>query len=473
MRPRRREPDTHHSVRRHGGEFATDNNFWDLVPHNLSTGGELDYTEIATAIGGLDDADKPLAAWVIAQLIATAIAGKFGTFTTRRAEHTLEDLQGFIVPPDSANTLHGGYTGLSAKPGPDLNQYDPSAVSGLKLWLDERLLHGQFKVTIDKAGAAQFDAALGAGKKLKIALIQPNKNLMELSVARVSPESEAHRDPRFFGVGPRCAKAQTKKVIKGLKLAAAAGAGVVLLPELVMTEAEAGKIAAELGEPGKIIAHGTPEYALKVVVSGSYHHVEIDDRGRKFRRNSTQVLFPRTPGPMLQRQHSKSGKFVYPATQTVIEAWKRSRWIFHWPAVFTLLKQKLIKKAEQNRPSVLEFREDVKPGTEIRLFTGPRFSVVVVICADLLDKTFRRVLETLQPSLVLVCNMTPKQGDFASAAHALILACQSTLVSVNNPATWSKSGGILEVPSLAGWPDCRLGTEISESSKHTCHLKKS
>jgi len=436
-------------------KFATKNNLWDLVPHNLSTGGELEYKKIATAIKGIDDADKPLAAWVIAQLIATAIEGKFATFTTRRTKHTLENLQGFILPVESANTLHGGHRGLSAEPGPNLNHYDPSAVDGLKLWLDEPLLHGQFKVTIDKAGGAQFDAALGAGKKLKIALIQPNKNLMELSVDRVSPESEAHRDPRFFGVGPRCAKTQTKKVIKGLKLAAAAGAGVVLLPELVMTEAIAGKIATELGTPGKIIPHGTPEHALKVVVSGSYHHVETDDCGRKFRRNSTQVLFPRTPGPMLQRQHSKSGKFVYPATQAVMEAWKRSPWLFHWPAVFTLFKQMLTTRAKQNLRSVPEFREDVKPATQIRLFAGPRFSVVVVICADLLDKTFRRVLETLQPSLVLVCNMTPKQGDFASAAHALILAGQSTLVSVNNPATWSKSGGIFgsAVPGgLVGLP---------------------
>ena len=183
-----------------------------------------------------------------------------------------------------------------------------------------------------------------------------------------------------------------------------------------------------------------------MVVSGSYHHVEheIDPKTnlvREVRRNSTQILFPRTNPPMQRRRHSKSGKFIYEAPQAVMEAWKRSRWIFDWKAVFALML---------GSHGSREFREDVKASTHITLFAGAQFSVVVVICADLLNKTFRSVLETLQPSLVLVCNMTPKQGDFTSVAHALILAGQSTLVSVNNPAKWLKSGGIFETPVAGG-----------------------
>ena len=427
-------------------KFATNNNLWGLVDGFTSTGVELDGLAIANAIGGLDDADKPLAAWSVAQMISIALSWNFAAFDLYRPVRTLQDLDGFIIPARSARTLYGDSAKLSATPGPDLNQYDPSAVGGLKLWCDDWLLHGEFKVTVDKACGAQFDVAIDGEKKLKVALIQPNRSLLELSVTTVSAKSD--RNPRFFGVGPRRETAQTKKVIKGLKLAAAAGAGVALLPELVMTKAEVENVAAELGTPGNIIAHGASSHTLRVVVSGSYHHIELD-RGDQIRRNSTQVHFPRD---LIQpRQHSKSGKFVYRAPQTFMEAWQRSRLVFHWPAVFALLKQIVRDKAKRgHKEEDIEFREDVKPTTEITLFAGAKYSVVVVICADLLNKTFRRVLETLQPSLVLVCNMTPKQGDFASAAHALILACQSTLVSVNNPAKWLKSGRMLATPVAGG-----------------------
>lgn len=386
----------------------------------------------------------PLAAWVAAHLISTWIEQSFAAFDGPYGPvYTLKDLQGFAVPvpTKSAETLYGSGKNLSAQPGPDFYQHDPSAVNGLKLWLDEPLLHGKFKVTVDRTCGAQFDAAIGGDKKLKVALIQPNKSLLGLNVTTVSPES--NKVPVFFGVGPRFPKEQTRKILKGLKLAEAAGAGIALLPELVMTEAEANNVAAAVGKAGNIIAPGAPPHTLRVVVSGSYHHVEneVDPKTnqlREVRRNSTQIIFPYS---MHQRRHSKSGKFIYEAPQTFMEAWKRSRWIFDWKAVFALMLG-----SRQSR----EFREGVEASTHITLFAGAQFSVVVVICADLLNKTLRRVLETLQPSLVLVCNMTPKQGDFISVAHALILACQSTLVSVNNPAKWLKSRGIFQTPVAGG-----------------------
>ncbi len=426
-------------------DLAENEGFWVLISKPLKANLDPDLVRnLAEAIKRSNQ--PPLAAWVTAQLISTWIGQSFAAFDGPYGPvYTLEDLQGFAVPVPikSAETLYGSGKNLSAQPGPDFYQHDPSAVNGLKLWLDEPLLHGHFKVTVDRTCAAQFDAAIGGDEKLKVALIQPNKSLLGLSVTMVSPESS--KVPRFFGVGPRFPKAQTKKILKGLKLAEAAGAGIALLPELVMTEAEVKNVAAALGKAGNIIAPGARPHTLRVVVSGSYHHVEdeVDPKTsqvREVRRNSTQILFPRTD-PMQQRRHSKSGKFIYEAPQTVMEAWKRSRWIFDWKAVFALMLG-----SRRSR----EFLEDVKASTHITLFAGDQFSVVVVICADLLNKTFRRVLETLQPSLVLVCNMTPKQGDFTSAAHALILACQSTLVSVNNPAKWLKPGGMFETPVAGG-----------------------
>jgi hypothetical protein len=394
--------------------------------------------------------DSPRAAWVAAKLISTGISQNF-TDDRYVLEHELEDLEGFAVPPNGPEFLYGKGADFSTRPGPDRNQYDPSAVEGLALWRDEPLFHGDFKAIVDRTCAAQLDVAIGADGRLKVALIQPNRSLLGLSVTTVSPESETTHS--FFGVGPRFPKAQTKKIVKGLRLAAAAGASIALLPELVMTEAEVAKVALELSTQDNIIPHRPDRQTLRLVVSGSYHHV---DAGNK-QRNTTKVFFPRSPSPMLQRQHSKSGMFVYSASQSLIEAWKRSPWIFHWPAAFALIRDYLpayLLPKVVKPPENVDFREDVEPTKEIRLFAGPRFSVVVVICADLLNRTFRRVLETLQPSLVLVCNMTPKQGDFASVAHALILDCQSTLVGVNNPATWpgrgAVSGGMAGLPVRDG-----------------------
>jgi hypothetical protein len=91
----------------------------------------------------------------------------------------------------------------------------------------------------------------------------------------------------------------------------------------------------------------------------------------------------------------------------------------------------------------------------------------VVVCADLLNKDFRRALDALKPSLVLVCNMTEKQGDFASAAHALILGCQATLVAANNPARWSKFRGTLG-KRVAG---AMVGMPVREASQRVVEAK--
>jgi len=378
--------------------------------------------------------NPPLAAWITAMRISVGVSRNFAASDPYGPVYNLRDLRGVAIATVNPKILYGRTDGLSTRPGRFFNHFDASAVNGLMLWRDEPHIYGPFEVIVDRSCAAQFDAAMGIDKKLKIALIQPNRSLLGLSVTTVSPEGDRRR--RFFGVGPRCAKAQTKKILKGLKLAQSAGAGIALLPELVTTKAEAKKVASELGNTNKIITHNDFGHTLRVVVSGSYHHVDASDQ----QRNTTQVLFPRT-SPMLRRQISKSGEFFYPSTQAVMEAWKGSPWLFNWPAVLALIKGSC-KTQRFREDKTQRFREDIEPENKIRLFTGAQFSVVVVVCADLLNKDFRRALEALKPSLVLVCNMTEKQGDFASAAHALILACQATLVAANNPARWSKMGGI-------------------------------
>jgi hypothetical protein len=411
-----------------------------LVPITIQTGlAPKVLQQIADTIR-YKSHNPPLAAWITAMLISVGVSRDFAAFDPYGPAYDLRDLRGVAIATKSPKILYGKTAGLSTNPGRYFNRFDASAVNGLMLWRDELHMYGSIGVTVDRAGAAQFQTAMDSDKKLKIALIQTNRSLLGLSVRKVSDGTPRRS---FFGVGPRCEKAQTKKILKGLKLAESAGAGIALLPELVTTKAQVEKIATELGTTNNIIAHHDNRHTLRVVVSGSYHHVDAFDH----QRNSTEVLFPRT-SPMLGRQVSKTGEFVYPSTQAVMEAWKGSRWLFNWPAVLALVKaslRELFKKPaallKGSRKSQ-GFREDIEPAYNIRLFAGTQFSVAVVVCADVLNKDFRRALEVLKPSLVLVCNMTPKQGDFASVAHALILACQTTLVAANNPARWSNFSGL-------------------------------
>jgi hypothetical protein len=420
-----------------------------MIPITIQTGlHPCLLQQIADTIFG--SANPPLAAWITAMRISVGISRNFAAFDPYGPDYKLRDLRGVAIATVSPKILYGKTAGLSTNPGRFFNSSDASAVNGLMLWRDEPHIHGPFDVTVDRSCAAQFEAAMDTDKKLKIAVIQPNRSLLGLSVTTVSPEGDHRR--RFFGVGPRCAKSQTKKILKGLKLAQSAGAGIALLPELVTTEAEAENVASELGTDN-IITHNDFGHTLRVVVSGSYHHFDASED----QRNTTQVLFPRT-SPMLCREISKSGEFFYPSTQGVMEAWKASRWLFNWPAVLALIK---------GSGQTQRFREDITPANKIRLFTGAQFSVVVVVCADLLNKDFRGALDALKPSLVLVCNMTEKQGDFASAAHALILACQATLVAANNPARWSKFRGILgkRVPgAMVGMPVREASERVVEAN---------
>lgn len=379
--------------------------------------------------------DKPMAAWSTANLISIAIWQDFFADSRMPSEHKLENLEAFPIHAKGCNTLYGTKKGLSTRPGPDRSQNDPSAVSGLALWRENR--NKPYKVIIDRVGGEQFDACLDDDNTLKIALIQPNKYLLELCVTTVSDPSDP--DPHFFGLQPRYEKAQIDIAIKGLKVAEKAGAGIALLPELTMTESAVKEIGAQLAKPGNILPPNADHRTLRVVVSGSYHHEDAQGA----RRNSTRVQFPRHSDPTMYRQHSKSGKFVHRIQRVFLEMMSTD----------PMVVDAAVKAHNAGTASTTEvaFREDVEYPYEIRLFIGQKFSAVVVICADLLSETFRDVVKEICPSLVLVCNMTKTVDPFKDVAHELILACQATLVSVNNPAMWldaAAPGGSVGVPGV-------------------------
>jgi hypothetical protein len=380
--------------------------------------------------------NKPLAAWCVAHLISIAISQDFAAaFTSAPAVYQLKHLQAFPVVAHGCVTLYGESTGLSTRSGTERKQYDPSSVSGLSLWHSDRATR-PFKVTIDRAGGDEFNRCL-EDNTLKVALIQLNDSLYDLCITTLSDETDS--DHSFFGMQPKDEKKQIQAASDRLEQAVTAGAGIALLPELTMTEDAEEQVGGRLA-PGQIIPNGADRRVLRAVVSGSFHHV--DEKGQQ--RNSTVIRFPRAAFPLEPRRHSKSGAFYYKSPRLFLEATacdtKRAS------AAVAALTDLGVKAFCLSGES---FREDVEPLPEIRVYLGAKFSVVVVICADLLNVTFRDVLKMVSPSLVLVCNMTNHLQPFLDVAHELILACQTTLASVNNPADHLKGpvkGALVGMP---------------------------
>lgn len=360
---------------------------------------------VATALESSKDC--ALAAWYVAFRIARSISQDFSAHLTAKtgaSVFTLEDQDVFCIPPEACTSLYGARS-FSERDDVDRYPFEPSHVPGLALWRAD--VHHPFSVVVDTEAGAQFSAALDDHDgSLSITLIQPNTSILEMFIDDFAPPEQPDR--RFFGVRPLDREKQRETISDAISRAADPSAGIVLLPELVTTEHDAVAI-------GEQIAAWTGNSDLtvlpRVIIGGSYHHEE-----NGVRRNTTKVHFPsRTGPPVADRTYSKSAAFFMDFPTEVLEY--------------------LTDEAPRYTGDV-HFREDVEPSTEIRLYLGDNYSAIVVICSDLLDRTFLDVIRRLRPSLVLVCNMTYKSEGFVSVAHSLISHSQTTTVMVNNPGTW-------------------------------------
>jgi len=382
------------------------------IPGSISS--QLSPRMLSDAASAIErSSNPPLASWYLAFKIARSMSQDFSAhLVNERGESvfTLNDLDAFCVPAEACTALYGQRS-FSERADVDRSPFEPSQVPGLSLWKTDT--HLPFSVVVDTEGGAQFSASLGDhGDVLAITLIQPNDSIAEIFIDEFAPAVEPDR--RFFGVRPLDPTKQLQTISESLSRAVGIPTGIVLLPELVNTASLARSIADQvMAMTGDSAGAVLP----RVVVGGSYHHIEDG-----VRRNTTLVHFPsRTGPPVADRVYSKSAAFFMDFPPEILE---------------------YLTGTKGEYTGDLHFREDVEPSTEIRLYIGDAFSAVVVICSDLLDKTFLNAIHRLKPSLVLVCNMTYKSEGFVSIAHDLIAHSQTTTVMVNNPGEWwnGKSG---------------------------------
>ncbi|WP_287001875.1 hypothetical protein [Gordonia sp. UBA7860] len=344
--------------------------------------------------------DSPLAAWHAANVIAVGLNGTFeaNEFSPDGAEiYDLVDMRAFPTHAQGCLALYDPHD-LSESPSPErFDQFNPSAVTGLSLWRNE--LASPFRVSIDRTRGRHFDTAIGENG-LRIAIIQPNRDFSELNLGEWYKSRDAHL---FFGIRPSHPMTQYSVMKAGTEKAFAADAGIVVFPELVANRHIVRRLSTYLigkniklrARLGKALDSNPYRSRLRVVVSGSYHHIDTDRK----KRNSVKIHFPHGPNRLGDGSHSKSGVFQLIAAGTI-------------------------------------HTEDIEASHQITLYHGKNYSVAVLICSDLLNATIQEILRRIRPTLLIVCNMTGKTSGFVSVADGLLAATQTTTVLANNPSQW-------------------------------------
>ena len=232
----------------------------------------------------------------------------------------------------------------------------------------------QFRVVFDYGA---FDALAGIiSADTVIATVHPNLDLAELGLA---PRPAG----RAFPVQPVDPDEQRIRIDRLLSDATAAGASVVVLPELSVTPALVTELEAWVRRPGP----------LRLLVAGSFHHTDPLDPSRRSNRALAWV-----------RDH------VEPITQ------------------------------DKHSPADRPVSEDITPTgwPELRVHvTADGWHLVIAVCRDLLNPRAVHTLAEAGVNLVLAPSMTEAILPFGGPVAELVGAGQAFVAVANNPGRWA------------------------------------
>ncbi|HEY0511158.1 MAG TPA: hypothetical protein VGH73_04600 [Thermoanaerobaculia bacterium] len=245
-------------------------------------------------------------------------------------------------------------------------------------------LHG-FKIDLDFSLQDSLGPILDPEHQVFVTC-HPNRSLEEFVAGNDNTPADS-----FFWFHPKDEERQDRIVRTLLGEAAAAGASVVLFPELCL-EASAARIwLAELKSPPP---------PIRLLVVGS-HHQEVNG----LRRNQALALLRGRKEPL---RHWKSFRYV----------------------------DKQLG------------REDIHEGSPgFTVYFSGGWSLVIVICKDFLVETVRQMLEALAINLVLVPSMTGSATPFEGFVPLLTQTHQAFVMMANSPAEESGVQAIFSYPA--------------------------
>ena len=214
-----------------------------------------------------------------------------------------------------------------------------------------------------------------------LATCHPNRRLTELELPR-------DEQGRTFPVRPVDVSRQRIEIDRLITRANAAGASIVVLPELCVTD----DLAQHLR--GWVERADGPQ----LLVAGSYHHEDgLADSPRR-RRNTALAWVRGRDQPLTHDKHS-------PADRPV--------------------------------------REDIQPQgwPELRVYVSAGgWHLVIAICRDLLNPHAVHALTEAGANLVLVPAMSETLVPFGGPVAHLVGSCQAFVAVANNPADWANPG---------------------------------
>jgi len=322
---------------------------------------------LAAALAPIPDTPAVAVAHAMAELLGTHYGHSFTDWFRERSPY--QPAVGDPIPLDSPDLRRITDMPSTAPPWRLANRLDETRRVRLAgAWTT------QFRVVFDYGA---FDALAGLiTADTVMATCHPNHDLTEFDLPR-------DRHEPAFPIRPTDLDAQRDRINELLAEAAGAGAQVVVLPELCVTEELAFELEAWVRRPGP----------LRLLVAGSFHHADPADPAR--RANRALAWMRGHPAPLIYDKHS-------PADRPVIEDITPPGW------------------------------------PELRVYvTADGWHLVIAICRDLLNPHAVHALTETGANLVLAPSMSETLVPFGGPVAQLVGSGQALVAVANNPSDWS------------------------------------
>jgi 8-oxo-dGTP pyrophosphatase MutT (NUDIX family) len=322
---------------------------------------------LAAALTPIPDTPAVAVAHAIAELLDTHYGHSFTDWFRHRSPY--QPAVGDPIPLDSPDLRRITDMSPTAPPWRLANRLDETRRVRLAgAWTT------QFRVVFDYGA---FDALAGLiTADTVLATCHPNHDLTEFTLPR-------DRQEPAFPIRPTDLDAQRDRINGLLSEATGAGAQVVVLPELCVTEELAFELEAWVRRPGP----------LRLLVAGSFHHADAADPAR--RANRALAWVRGHPAPLIYDKHS-------PADRPVIEDITPPGW------------------------------------PELRVYvTADGWHLVIAICRDLLNPHAVHALTEAGANLVLAPSMSETLVSFGGPVAQLVGSGQALVAVANNPSEWS------------------------------------
>ena len=268
----------------------------------------------------------------------------------------------------------------------------------------------QFRVVFDYS---LFDTLTGLiGPDAIVATCHPNRVLAEFDLP-------ADRSQPNAGVRPKNLTLQARQLDELIARACAAGAEIVMLPELCLTEELAHSLQRWVRRPD----------GPRLLVAGSFHH---DDEHAA--PDEACAGAPETPATLGRRNTAM--------------AWVRGH--------DRPLTQD--KHSPADRPVVEDIRPEGWPRLHVYV-TADGWHLVIAICRDLLNPQAVHALSEAGANLILVPAMSETLVPFGGPAAQFVGSGQAIVAIANNPADWSTGEHIATRPARALFGHPGLGQQ--------------